>query len=125
MMLRAAGIALICAVCAAVVKSLKGDYAPMVILGGLVILFAAAVPGIKSVSAFAQSIGESAKLGEYLTPVLKSIGIAYIAEFACDICRESGAAPLTSQISAVAKIEILLLGLPLVTDIVAYALALV
>lgn len=49
----------------------------------------------------------------YMSSVLKIIGIAYIAEFGAQICRDAGSSSTASKIEFAAKIMILLLSLPI------------
>ena len=48
----------------------------------------------------------------YVTILLKMIGITYVAEFATDICRESGYQAIAGQIEIFAKLSILLISMP-------------
>lgn len=50
---------------------------------------------------------------EYLTILFKSLGICYITQFACDICRDSGESALASQAELAGKLSLLILALPL------------
>ncbi|MCR4430722.1 MAG: stage III sporulation protein AD [Tepidanaerobacteraceae bacterium] len=49
----------------------------------------------------------------YMSSVLKIIGIAYVAEFGAQICRDAGSSSTASKIEFAAKIMILLLSLPI------------
>lgn len=49
----------------------------------------------------------------YIGPVFKIIGIAYIAEFGSQICKDAGSHAIASKIEFGAKILILVLSLPL------------
>ena len=52
---------------------------------------------------------------EYLTTLLKIIGITYISEFAADICRDAGYSAIAGQIGIFAKLSILAVSMPIVT----------
>lgn len=59
---------------------------------------------------------------EYLTILFKALGICYITQFACDICRDSGENTLASQAELAGKISLMIIALPLfesLADIVA------
>lgn len=59
---------------------------------------------------------------EYLTVLFKALGICYITQFACDICKDSGENALASQAELAGKISLMLIALPLfesLADIVA------
>ncbi len=58
---------------------------------------------------------------EYLTILFKALGISYLAQFAYDVCKDSGESALASQIELAGKIALLAIALPLfknITDIV-------
>ena len=50
----------------------------------------------------------------YLNTLLKIIGIAYIAEFGAQVCRDAGEGTTASKIEFAGKIMILFLAIPLV-----------
>ena len=53
--------------------------------------------------------------------LLKAMGIALLAEVTADICRDLGESSLGSAVELGAKILVLLLGLPMVSDLLAFA----
>jgi stage III sporulation protein AD len=53
----------------------------------------------------------------YLVTLLKILGIAYIAEFGAQICRDAGEGTIASKIELAGKILILLLALPIFTAV--------
>lgn len=59
---------------------------------------------------------------EYLTILFKALGICYVTQFACDICRDSGENALATQAELAGKVSLLIIALPLfnsLADIVA------
>lgn len=50
---------------------------------------------------------------EYLTILFKALGICYITQFACDICRDSGENALATQAELAGKISLMVIALPL------------
>ena len=48
----------------------------------------------------------------YLLPLLKMLGIAYIAEFSSSICKESGYSAIAGQMELFAKLSIVALSIP-------------
>jgi stage III sporulation protein AD len=53
----------------------------------------------------------------YITIIFKIIGIAYIAEFGSQICRDAGEGVIASKIELAAKIIIMLIALPIMIAI--------
>ena len=48
----------------------------------------------------------------YLLPLLKMLGIAYIAEFSSSICKETGYSAIAGQMELFAKLSIVALSIP-------------
>lgn len=49
----------------------------------------------------------------FLNTILKIIGIAYVAEFGAQICRDAGSSSIATKIEFAAKIIIMLLSIPI------------
>ncbi len=52
--------------------------------------------------------------GEYLTLLLRIIGITYITQFSADICRDSGYSAIAGQLELFCKVSIAAISMPLV-----------
>ena len=52
----------------------------------------------------------------YFTVILKMIGIAWLAEFLCQICRDAGSGALAVKLEFAAKISILMMFFPILTE---------
>lgn len=53
----------------------------------------------------------------YLNTLLKIIGIAYIAEFGAQICRDAGESATAGKVEFAGKLFILVMALPLITAV--------
>ena len=53
----------------------------------------------------------------YFTVILKMIGIAWLAEFVCQICRDAGSGALAVKLEFAAKISILMMFFPILTEL--------
>jgi stage III sporulation protein AD len=49
----------------------------------------------------------------YLNTILKILGIAYLASFCSEICRDAGEGVIASRVEFAGKILILVLGIPI------------
>ena len=96
----------------------------------LYIKLAAAVAVMSMIIIFVSPIAETirsiySRAGadeEYLTVLFKALGICYITQFACDICKDSGENALATQAELAGKISLMVIALPLfesLADIVA------
>jgi len=61
----------------------------------------------------------------YMGTILKIIGIAYIAEFGAQICRDAGEGTIASKIELAAKILIMVLAVPIVVAVLTMLIKLV
>lgn len=52
--------------------------------------------------------------GTYLVSLLRIIGVAYLAEFGAQVCRDAGEGALAGKVELAGKIFILLLAIPIV-----------
>lgn len=59
----------------------------------------------------------------YLTTILKIIGIAWLTEFLCQVCRDAGSSALAVKMEFAAKMAILLLAFPVLTAVLESILA--
>lgn len=53
----------------------------------------------------------------YLNTVLKIIGIAYVAEFGSQVCRDAGENAVASKVELAAKVLIMVLAIPIIVAI--------
>ena len=53
----------------------------------------------------------------YFTVILKMVGIAWLAEFLCQTCRDAGSSALAVKLEFAAKIAILMLFYPVLTEL--------
>jgi len=61
-----------------------------------------------------QQLADRANVNQfYLATILKIIGIAYIAEFGSQMCKDSGETAIASKIEFAAKILIMILAIPI------------
>jgi len=79
---------------------------------------------LKTIASSVEEIAQRANLDSiYLTTVLKVIGIAYIAEFGSQICKDSGEGAIASKIELGGKVLMMVLALPILTALLEAVLA--
>lgn len=109
-----AGICIIAAVLCKLFSSAGSEYALYIKLAAAAGLMSALILFISPVIGTVRSIYERAGAEEeYLTILFKALGICYITQFACDICRDSGENALAVQAELAGKLSLLVLALPL------------
>jgi stage III sporulation protein AD len=112
---------LICVGAALVCAHLKKRW-PELALGiaiaaGLAVL-AAFVPDIASMVSAMRTLAQSSGMDTGYTGVmLRACGISLVAEFAAQICRDAGESALSGRILLCARLALLAMAAPIVTDI--------
>ena len=115
--LKLCGIAVIGVCAALIMRAAKSELAiPVGIITGIIIL-ASAVSSMYPIVVFAEEISKGNSYSLYFSTVLKALGIGIAAQTASDICRDSGENAVASKLEFAAKVGILLLGLPVIREI--------
>ncbi len=60
----------------------------------------------------------------YLTTVLKIIGVAYLAEFGAQVCRDAGEGAVAAKVELAGKVLILVLAVPVIVAVLEFMLRL-
>ena len=121
------GIAVIAALISVFLKDSKMPViAVMVVLVAGAVIFIKVLPSLAGLLDGFQQLTQATGLNSYyFSLILKIIGIAYIAEFGAQLCRDSGQGSVALKIEFAAKIGILLIGMPIIAAIVEAVLDLV
>ena len=61
----------------------------------------------------------------YVATMLKGLGVAFISEICAGICRDFGKSTLADGVELAGKLEIILLCVPMITEIVSTAAELI
>ena len=114
------GLALVAAILAVFLhESRLPSLAVLLVLGAGGLVFLALLPQLAALLDIFSSLTERTGLSiQYFQVVLKVIGVAYIAEFGGQMCRDVNQGTLALKIEFAAKITILLLAAPIISSIV-------
>lgn len=111
-------LAVTAAVTAMYLREVRPEMARLLAIAAGIGLMGAAIPmaaefveGIRTLGAVSQPISE------FIAPMLKITGIAYIAQFAAEICRDAGENALAGRVEFVGKTAIALMSFPIVKDV--------
>lgn len=112
------GLALIVTVISAVLKQIRPEIAlQLSILAGAAI-FILIMSKIKVIVDLLQTLADQANISSYyLLIVLKIVGVAYLAEFGAQICRDAGEGALATKIEIAAKVGVIALSIPIIVAI--------
>ena len=94
-------------------KTVKSEYAVLIVVCASLIIFGIGISKISQVINIINQICiEYGFSAEYIGILLKIVGITYICEFSSDICKDNGFTTLSNQIQIFGKVFVLILGIP-------------
>ncbi len=112
--LQIVGLGLIVAVFAVLLRENRREMALFLGLGFGILVFILVLGKIGAIFTVFRDLTRRAHVDElYLVTLLKIMGIAYIAEFGAQICRDAGEGTIASKIELAGKILIMILALPI------------
>lgn len=98
------------------IKNLKPEYGQLLLLAMGLFLFYFAVEQLETLTNFIQSLTERISIEKtYVTLLLKMIGIAYVCEFASNLCKDAGCQTIAGQVEMIGKLSILAVSIPIIT----------
>lgn len=112
------GLALIVTVFGAVLKQIRPEIAlQLSILAGATI-FILILSKVRVIVDLLQNLADQANISSYyLLIILKIVGVAYLAEFGAQICRDAGESALATKIELAAKVGVIILAIPIIVAI--------
>lgn len=114
-MLKIAAVAIIAAICVAVVKKNVQELGLVLSLMAGVLILSFALSAIGSVRDLLESLADTAGLEPaILAPIIKTVGIAIITRVTAEICRDAKESGIASFVETAGAATALYLALPLV-----------
>ncbi len=108
------GIALIATILAVLIKEHRPEIALQIsIVTGLIIFFLILFKLASVLDVLQQLSGKINIDLVYISTILKIVGIAYIAEFGAQVCRDAGETAIASKIELAGKVIIMVLAVPI------------
>ena len=113
------GIGLITCIACLIVRQVKPDVASIIMMAGGVVILLMVVDYVAQIfDVFKVIIDKTGLTSNLFSIVLKIVGVGYLTEFAANICSDTGCNSLSDKILLAGKILILVMSLPIVTNIV-------
>lgn len=113
-MIKILGIGISAAVLAVLVKGYKPELAIQISLAAAVLIFVMAVPYLRSAVAMFQNIAMQVGIdSRFAGIVLKIIGVAYLAQFGAELCKDAGEGVIASKIELAGKLIIMTMSMPI------------
>ena len=124
-LLKIIAVALVTVFATMIVKQLKPEIAILISIVGSVLIIIMAVNTLNEVVNSFKAIFKTTGIDTtLLTPIFKIIAIGYIAEFSANICADAGAGSVADKILFAAKLIILVIALPIITNVIDMVVAL-
>ena len=107
-------LGVVIAVTAVTIKRYNGEMSLLLCIAGCIFIFLSLLSSFSSlydtVSKILANTGISVT---YITILLKAVGICFVTEFACDICRDAGQSALAAKMEIAGAVLTLSVCLPL------------
>jgi len=113
-----AGLGIVATVIIIILKVQRPEIALQVSIITGVIIFLLVAGKLSAVITLLESFSRRADIDPaYFITLLKIIGIAYIAEFGAEVCKDAGEGAIASKIELAGKVMIITLAVPIITSL--------
>lgn len=117
-LLQIVGIGIVATVIIIILRTQKPEIAVQVSIVTGIVIFMLLASKLSAVIDLLGSYADRADIKPvYFTTVLKITGIAYIAEFGAEVCRDAGESAIASKIELAGKVTIVVLAVPIITSL--------
>lgn len=117
-MLYVFGLALVAAAAALALKKYAPEISALIaVAAGLIILVFVLTKLLPSINTMADLLENTAVPTEYLTVLLKAVGISLGVKFTSDTCKDMGQNSIAAKVEFSGRVAILLSALPLFEDV--------
>lgn len=117
-MLSVFGLALVSAAAALALKKYAPEISALIaVAAGLIILVFVLTKLLPSINTIADLLENTAVPAEYLTVLLKAVGISLGVRFTSDTCKDMGQNSIAAKVEFSGRVAILLAALPLFEDV--------
>jgi stage III sporulation protein AD len=112
------GLALIATIIVIVLKAHRPEIAIQISLVTGILIFMLVLGKIAVVVELLSSYADKVKIDMvYLSTLLKIVGIAYVAEFGAEVCKDAGEGAVASKVELAGKVIIIVLAVPIITSL--------
>ncbi len=119
-MIKILGVGMTAAMLAVLVKGYKPELAMQISLAAAALIFIMAVPYLRSTVAMFRDIAAQVGIdSRFIGIVVKIIGIAYLAQFGAELCKDAGEGAVASKIELAGKLIIMTMSMPIMYKLLA------
>jgi len=111
-------IAVVATVLSVLIKNQKPEIGIYISLVTGIVVFIFVVAKLQSVIEILNQLANKINIDDiYLSTILKIVGIAYIAEFGAQVCKDAGEGVIASKIEFAGKILIMVMAVPILVSL--------
>lgn len=119
------GLGLVATILVVIIKQQRPELAVQLSIVVGAVIFTMMLGKINSVISLLQEMARRSNISLlYMETILKIIGVAYIAEFGAQICRDAGEGAIASKVEFAAKVIVIVLAIPVIAAVFDYLLKL-
>ncbi|MEE1012341.1 MAG: SpoIIIAC/SpoIIIAD family protein [Acutalibacteraceae bacterium] len=110
----------------ALVRNIKPEIAPLVILGGVAVILITLAENLLEISGSINEMMELAGIEkENVSVLMKSLGICVVTQFAADICYDNSCSSIASAVELAGRLGAIALAMPLLQSVARLAIGLI
>jgi stage III sporulation protein AD len=107
-------LGLVAAILSIIIKEQRPEIAMQISIGAGALIFLMVIGNLTGIFEVIQDMAAKANIDEiYLKTIFKIVGIAYVAEFGSQVCKDAGEGAIATKIEIGAKIIIMMLAIPI------------
>ena len=114
------GVGVTVALLSSLIRPLAPRYVPYIVLGGGVFLCLSLLPSVRVLVSEMRALGEHAG-GEYVSVLLRAMGVGYVVQTGASVCRDVGETTLAERLELCGKTEILVMTVPYLVELISMA----
>lgn len=119
------GLGLVATILVVIIKQQRPELAVQLSIVVGIVIFTMMLGKINSVITLLQELAQRSNISLlYMETILKIIGVAYIAEFGAQICRDAGEGAIAAKVEFAAKVIVIVLAIPVIAAVFDYLLKL-
>lgn len=112
------GLGLVVTILVVIIKQQRPELAIQLSIVAGVIIFGMMLGKIVSVINVMKQIAQKSNVSMlYMGTVLKIVGVAYIAEYGAQVCKDAGEGAVASKIEFAAKVIVIVLAIPIIVRV--------
>jgi len=112
------GLGLIAAVMAVVLRAQRPEFSMLISIGAAALILGGVIAGMLPVMDHLRGIFDITDMpAPYIQVLFKALGLCFVTQIACDTCKDAGETAIGSKIEMAGKIAVLIVSLPLFTQV--------